>query len=1097
MIILMLPCYCLAHSKGATNKKARRLILSIGNSAYSDSFWKPLNYADQDAKKFAEFLQNNADPGFDYTDILSSKNPETNLGKDKILDAFHRIHKANQSPRDIVIIYLSGHGTIARSMDMSLKRYYVTYDTSPKDVVNTALSLDLITQKFRSLKSKKKVLILDFCHSGTGKSRLTQDILLALESQKGSYLPDLEDDEVEGEYVLAASGFGQAALESRKLEGGVYTHFLLESFKEAVKKNLAISITEAHAYARKKTFLYTNGAQTPTQISKTVGTDPILLNSNQTNNKQALIYSFWKHLSNLRVFVNGNDKGLLAEGVRIPEGKNHISLVNSDNEEVFINKEINFEPSKEYSALALVNQGKVENWKKLKKRQDQLRFFPGDLSIYDSSIMLLDTFKTLESEKNYPGSSHLKNQLYLAIIKHYAAENRYFKVLSGHQYAVRDVTFNPEYEVFATAGFDHKILIWNLKGELLKTIKTDSFTSSVKFSPDGKYLSSAEYSGFINIWSWNGSKQYLRKQVHQSWVNQITFSPDSQKLATASDDGSIKILKKVANKALWTELNSNTMKHEKGANYITFDPKGSLLASASQDHTAKIWDLKGKLIKTLHHEDWVTHISFDPQKPLDLIATASLDGSAKLWSNFKKPIILNHEGEAVNHVNFSPDGSKIITATDGDYGNVFMWDRAGNRTKGLLREQKRRHFFGIGAAKFDQTGEFIGAISKGRTPVDSDSDKILLSENQFYVWDGSGSPLHSFSGHMHWINQLAFSPNYSSFKEKLAVTTGWNSKVRLWKIANFDQEISPTKEAKKVFFSIENPESFLFVDKSKRLNTFHNKTLSNPNIDLSKKDIMDIAYHASSQTAAILYKDRSLEIWDLNIKKNIFTTKNNHWEKISFTPQGSRLLISSSLGKLHSLDMPITGYKQFQQLYSSEDSITCMAIRDDGELIALGFSSGKVTLLDRFGQQVSSLQAHQRPVFSLGFSPNFQSEQTLVSASVNGEVNFWKENKLIARGKHKTAVHSISINKYGIVASGSADKTIKLWDMDGNFISQFDKKGRQLQFAPNGSLIFVTESRGRVYKMPFDRLYNKLCEDIAYFITDKDKETYRSACKHL
>ena len=1092
---------CSASISLATSKKAKRLVLSIGNSIYSDPFWKTLNYASQDAVKFGRFLQTQADPKFEYFDILSSENSKLGVSKKEIIDAFTRLKEANRLPQDIVIVYLSGHGTIARETDMTLSRYFVTYDTKLKDVLNTGLPLDKITQLFRQLKSKKKVLILDFCHSGTGKSRLTQEILLALESQKGSYLPELEDDDVQGEYILAASEFGQAALESRKLQGGVYTHFLLESLKKASHKNAAISITEAHSYARKKTFLYTNGTQTPTQISKTIGTDPILINSNQRKNINPFIYSFWKNLSNFRVLVDGKDRGPLAEGIRIPEGKSHISLVDPTGEESLINREIQFEPSKEYSALALINLGKIENWKKLKQTQDQLRIFPGEKGIYDSSLQILDAFNTLHQEKDYPARNQLKRQLYFAIIKHYASANRHFKILRGHQYAINDVVFNPRYEVFATAGFDNKLLIWSLKGELLNSINTESHTSSLTFSPDGKYLASAEYSGVFNIWSWNGSKRYFRKKAHNTWINQVIFSPNSQNLVTASDSGHIKIWKKQKGKQQWQQfLNKNAMRHQKGINNVSFNQEGTLLGSASKDHTAKIWDLNGKILKTFHHNDWVTQVAFAPKKnkiSQELIATSSFDGSVKLWKDLSKPLVLNHERKMVNRVEFSPDGDQLISATDGDYGNVYIWDMTGKRIKALLKEQNRREFFGVSSAKYNRSGDLIGAISKGRTPAVSGTDRILLKENQFYIWDQNESSIHSFASHKHWINQFSFSPEYPALNTKLAVTVGWNSKVRFWKIMDFAEKISSQSVIRKVFFDKFAPESFLFLDSSQRLKLSSNKIIEDLELNYTSREILRAVYHAGKKIAAILDKKGNLDVWDLNRNTSIFSIRRSDFEHLSFNPQGDAILISNSSGQLISIDISVPGRTpRFHKILSDEkDKITCFEFSSDGELIAVGFFSGKVLIVDKTGKLIHTLLDHKLRVFSLSFSPKYSEDETLVSASLNGEVSFWKSGNLVGRGKHKTRVYSIGISSHGVVASASSDRTIKLWDLEGNYITSFEKAGRKLAFTPKGALVYATESRGKVYKMPLNRLVEKLCEDIAYFVSNEDREVYQNVCK--
>ena len=79
--------------------------------------------------------------------------------------------------------------------------------------------------------------------------------------------------------VLAASDWGETAREDAKLENDIYTHFFVEALRIGADRNGdgAVTVSEAHDYARRMTYEYTNGRQRPSAETAEVGADPIVL----------------------------------------------------------------------------------------------------------------------------------------------------------------------------------------------------------------------------------------------------------------------------------------------------------------------------------------------------------------------------------------------------------------------------------------------------------------------------------------------------------------------------------------------------------------------------------------------------------------------------------------------------------------------------------------------------------------------------------------------------------------------------------------------------------------------------------------------------
>ena len=79
---------------------------------------------------------------------------------------------------------------------------------------------------------------------------------------------------------------------------------------------------------------------------------------------------------------------------------------------------------------------------------------------------------------------------------------------------------------------------------------------------------------------------------HNSGVSAVAFSPDGQIIATGSGDKTIK---------LW-DLQGRLLRtlrgFEKPVEWIAFHPKGMKIAGSSRFGTVRLWDVRGELLKT-------------------------------------------------------------------------------------------------------------------------------------------------------------------------------------------------------------------------------------------------------------------------------------------------------------------------------------------------------------------------------------------------------------------------------------------------------------------------------------------------------------------
>jgi hypothetical protein len=336
-----------AYADGLTPKK---LVLAVGIDRFQDPLWRGLKFPRQDAKSVYDAFMAK-DVAFDGGELLADPNGTTTPA---VLQALARLAAENRNEEDTVVVYLSTHGTVAYKPDGTLGRYVITSDTDSQRVAATSLDYDRIMGAFQALRSRRKVLILAFCHSGVGKSALTPEMKHALSMIKGPYFDEPLQERSEGSIILTASGWQEPALEDEALGGDVYTHFLLEGFQRAGTGDGTVSITEAHEYAAQRTYEYTHGRQRPSAIVELLGADPILVKGTPQRQRVAMLYSLMRRFAGLNVFVDGEPKGSLEKGVAVPEGRVRLRLEDPATNAVVADRAVTFRSGKEYSVADLL-----------------------------------------------------------------------------------------------------------------------------------------------------------------------------------------------------------------------------------------------------------------------------------------------------------------------------------------------------------------------------------------------------------------------------------------------------------------------------------------------------------------------------------------------------------------------------------------------------------------------------------------------------------------------------------------------------------------------------------------------------------------------
>ena len=321
-----------------------------------------------------------------------------------------------------------------------------------------------------------------------------------------------------------------------------------------------------------------------------------------------------------------------------------------------------------------------------------------------------------------------------------------------------DVNVSPNGKFIATGGTDSIVRIWDIKGNLIHTLKGHSSEIwNVRFSPDGKTLASCSRDGTIKFWNVENGKFLKTILAHNNtWVRSISFSPDGKIIASSGSKGWVKLWN-VTDGKLIQEIPAHR-KPVRWVTYVKFSPDGKTLASASGDNTIKLWQVEdGKLLKTLKgHESGVRTVDFSPDGKT--LASTSEDRTIKLWdfeTGDEIKNLLGHLG-TVWGVNFSPDGKQLVSS--GSDGTLKLWNL---NTPDTQPQTLKGHTGGIRNVTFSPDGKKLFSIGDRTLRIwsleDTEPQTLLTNDGE--------------------VSAVSFSPD-----GKIIAAAGTDSNIKLWNI---------------------------------------------------------------------------------------------------------------------------------------------------------------------------------------------------------------------------------------------------------------------------------------------------------------------------
>ena len=545
---------------------------------------------------------------------------------------------------------------------------------------------------------------------------------------------------------------------------------------------------------------------------------------------------------------------------------------------------------------------------------------------------------------------------------------------------------------------------------------------------------------------------------------------------------------------LWNETRGNRAfllpKQQQVVGSLLYSPNGKWLSTFTWDNTntLKIWDLETRRVRWAIPD--ATSVGgfltdgeiFVASKAGQFIATYNAASGKEISS-------IRHSGDIVC---FAPRASAVVTM-DGDRA-VTLLQLQSQRATMILTNGPRRYFdFGKGAPlAVTADAQWLAVIRPGNASEREDKgieiwnlatrtvetflpDKREIRILQFSsegqtlaVGDGQGEvrlwlwgtgKYSAFRPHHLPVLSLAFSSD-----DRLLATGSSDESIRLWDTKTLEEKPNRVDGQLGAVWSLalspdgkflasgsrDSPIRFWDLEATQRVAAITN---------LHSEKIGNFTFSTDGKWMAAGCRDNSVRVWDVETQTEQYRLRGASYV-VAFTCDGQRLLVSTEPGSAQWWDFK-SGKSTRVPEYDNLGAVTSVDFSPDRRIAAIGHHTGRIRLLEiDSGKILGTYDGHRDAVLSVTFAPGGAQ---FASGSRDKTIRLWdvavtnRSRQICA--EHKGAVAGLAISRDGrLMVSGCSANTIKFWDMSHlekslGALSWHRSAIRSLAFCPDGKTL--------------------------------------------
>jgi ribosome assembly protein 4 len=355
-------------------------------------------------------------------------------------------------------------------------------------------------------------------------------------------------------------------------------------------------------------------------------------------------------------------------------------------------------------------------------------------SFYVEGFEVTSTLKEALERTSYKSENVIKIQYNPEAIFEVKPLTRATSTLECHLGEILCIAFSPDGQTMASGSGDSTVRLWDITTEtpMAKCEGHKGWVLCLAWSPDCNLLASGSMDNKICIWEPNGK---LRGKLsgHSKWVTSIAWEPihlraPCVRLVSSSKDSTVRIWNILS---LSVEVTISV--HTDTVTKVLWGGTG-LIYSGSHDRTVKVWNDKGKLVRSLDgHAHWVNTLALSTEH---ILRTGSYDYTNQKFKNAEEMKVYAGKRYKEALLAGGPNNHEKLVSGSDDF-TMIMWDPTHSK-KAICRMTGHQQL--INHAAFSPSGLILASAS---------FDKSIK------LWNGlNGKYIGSLRGHVGSVYQV-------------------------------------------------------------------------------------------------------------------------------------------------------------------------------------------------------------------------------------------------------------------------------------------------------------------------------------------------------